>query len=285
MRVLMVDPLYYEIHWEDPEKNPWMKLKNQPLFLQKFFQWARLVELYEDRDVTDDFIPPVPGLSDMVFCANAGWIYHSTFVPSNFDPPERKPEAAHYLRWFAEHGFETRTLKPELSFEGQSDIIELPNTYLYFHGPRNSPDVPRELEVMFALDRPMITLRLAPQSGFYHGDLAFFYIRKTNKLLYCPEAFDAESAAIIQSLPCDVRAVPLNVAVQRSRDGKEYNFPLNAVDLGNTIIMPWNLAWDAIPSDLYRWLTEGNVRAVFHNFSEFAKSGAGIRCATFVIEK
>ena len=79
-----------------------------------------------------------------------------------------------------------------------------------------------------------------------------------------------------------MRAIPRGLAIQRKKNGN--NFLLNAIDLGTAIVLPWPWS-DTIPSDLRRWLTEGGIHIIYRDFSEFAKSGAGIRCATFVIEK
>lgn len=285
MRVLMCDPLYFKIEWENKEKNPHMRMNNQPRFSSKLRQWGGLIEIYRDHGVHDDFISSVPGLSDMVFAANAGWMYRGVFYASRMIK-ERIDETVHYAAWFSKRGLAFRyTENPNLVFEGQGDIITTRDAYLYCHGSRNSANVPQELERMIGeLDRPMLTLRLLPNTGFYHGDLALFYIRAANALLYCPYAFDAKSLAIIEKLDCDKYPVPKEFALPHP-DMRDRNFPLNAVAIGSTVVIPWSLPKALFPKALYTWLTDRGIAIVFHDFSEFGKSGAGVRCVTLILEE
>ncbi|MBI2039280.1 MAG: hypothetical protein HYT22_03310 [Candidatus Niyogibacteria bacterium] len=287
MRVLMCDPLYYEIGWEDKEKNPHMKKDVQPDFAGKLTQWAKLVALYWQAGVDVEFISSASGLGDMVFAANAGWVYNDTFFASHMAPDERKPETSHYAWFMRLKEFNVvYSVVFDLLFEGQSDIITTPEAYLYCHGARNSREVPKMLGQAAELDRPMLTLDLVG-TDFYHGDLALFFIRRTKKLLYCPHAFSAKSLGILESLDCDKRAVPPEFACPQTPRDLELNrnFPLNAVDLGSQIIVPWGLPKFCFPRGLYEWLSEDGVEVVFHDFSEFGKSGAGVKCATLVLEE
>ena len=284
MRVLMCDPLYFKVGWENKGKNPHMNLSDQPRFSSALRQWAELVEIYRNHGVLDEFVSSVPGRHDMVFAANAGWMHGGVFFASRLIP-ERKEETPYYAAWFLKRELAVRyTENPDLVFEGQGDIITTRDCYLYCHGSRNSVNIPQELAREASFDRPMHTLRLLPDTGFYHGDLAIFYIRQANALLYCPYAFDAKSLDIIEKLDCDRYPVSKEFALS-STQKRDRNFPLNAMDLGSSIVVPWSLPKALFPRAMRKWLTEHGVDIVFHDFSEFAKSGAGVRCATLVLEE
>lgn len=285
MRVLMCPPSYFKIAWENPELNQWMSVDEQPVLERALPQWDELRKLYAACGVVIEDIPPDENLPDMTFAANGGWVNGKNFLVSNFAPPERRGESAHYLRWALAHGYVTA--KVPVPFEGSGDIITTRDAYLYCHGPRNSPDAPREIErIVGPLDRPMLTLELVSGSGFYHGDLAIFYVRKTNKLLYCPYAFTAKSLSILESLDCDMRPIHLVHTVQKGPGGCR-NFPLNAMDLGSAVTIPWDVSNPShtFPDDIHAWLSAGGVEVHFLDFGEFGKSGAGLRCVTMVLEE
>lgn len=309
MRVLMCPPLYFKIAWENPQQNPWMKQSEQPRFARAFRQWAELVEWYRQAGITVHFIEAVPSLPDMVFAANAGWVESGMFVYGELAPPARKNEALHYKTWFENQWLTDAPcavdsvfrLPRDMHFEGQGDIVTTDAAHLYCYGGRNDVVVPEKIRGAINLDRPMLTLYLKPNSGFYHGDLALLYLRKTQKLLFCPDAFDAQSIRTIHSLGLNTRELPRELAIQDLGGGRR-NFPLNGVDIGSHAILPFvdtaeRLARLGLPpgpaatthqkqwDDTLRWLRDGGVTLKLHDFSEFGTSGAGHRCATLVLER
>jgi N-dimethylarginine dimethylaminohydrolase len=64
-------------------------------------------------------IEPKPGLPDMVFTANAGFVWKEKFIVSNFRHEVRRGETAYYQKWFALRGFEMLHLLAEEHFEGK----------------------------------------------------------------------------------------------------------------------------------------------------------------------
>ena len=63
-------------------------------------------------------MPPVAGLPDLVFTANAALIHGRQAILSRFRFPQRQGEEPHYERWLSEHGFQVRRLRGDGVFRG-----------------------------------------------------------------------------------------------------------------------------------------------------------------------
>ena len=102
-KILMCRPDYFTV---DYVINPWMAGHESTLDVDLAkTQWRAL------RDTVAEFaeiaeIEPQPGLPDLVFTANAGAVYGNKAVASHFMPNERRPEEAHYKKWFRDNGFD-----------------------------------------------------------------------------------------------------------------------------------------------------------------------------------
>ena len=104
MRVLMCPPSYYGIEYEI---NPWMRCSRPSNYRLAREQWQTLYELLRDRlHVEVSLIEPGPGLPDMVFTANAGFVWEKKFIVGNFRHDVRRGEAAYFENWFASRNYE-----------------------------------------------------------------------------------------------------------------------------------------------------------------------------------
>jgi N-dimethylarginine dimethylaminohydrolase len=121
MRMLMCRPAFYGIEYEI---NPWMNRSRRSKYLLAQEQWRVLHRLLQDRLHVDvSLIEPKPGLPDMAFTANAGFVWKNKFIVSNFRHEVRRGEAAHCQKWFAVRGFEIFHLPAEDHFEGEGDLL------------------------------------------------------------------------------------------------------------------------------------------------------------------
>lgn len=92
-------------------------------------------------------IEPAADLPDQVFAANCGLVRGRSVYLSSYAHPERRPERAHYERWFREHGFRVAGFEggeganAGLAFEGTGDALFAGTTLIGGHGFRTSPNV------------------------------------------------------------------------------------------------------------------------------------------------
>ena len=100
--LLMCPPDYYSIRYEI---NPWMSIRRKSKQKIAKKQWEDLYNLLDRKiGVSIKLIEPQKDFPDMVFTANAGLVYNSIFIRSNFRFKERKGEAKYFERWFKKNG-------------------------------------------------------------------------------------------------------------------------------------------------------------------------------------
>ena len=122
MKLLMCSPLHYGIEYEI---NPWMSRRRQSTPEQARIQWQGLHQLLEGQLAVDvRVIEPQQGLPDMVFTANAGFVYQNKFIVSNFRHDVRRGEAPFFAEWFRQQGFEIIHLPEDRFFEGEGDLLK-----------------------------------------------------------------------------------------------------------------------------------------------------------------
>ena len=119
-RILMCPPDFYGIHYEI---NPWMSRQRQSNAAIAREQWDGLRTLLVKAGAEIAILPPVEGLPDMVFTANAALIYRRMAVMARFRHPERQGEGSYDEAWLAADGFEIRHVKADVHFEGAGDAL------------------------------------------------------------------------------------------------------------------------------------------------------------------
>lgn len=261
-KILMCRPDYFTV---DYVINPWMAGHESTLDVDLAkTQWRAL------RDTIAEFaeiaeIEPQPGLPDLVFTANAGAVYGNKAVASHFMPHERRPEEAHYKKWFRDNGFDLLDLDEKIGFEGAGDcLFDRGGPWLWTgYGYRTEIEAHAEIQKFFDVD--MVSIKLT-DSRFYHIDTCFCPLAG-GFLMYHPPAFDFDSRIAIES-----RIPPHKRIVVDTMDAG--NFACNAINLGDTVIL--NTASDPLKARLM--LAGFKVREV--GLSEFLKAGGSAKCLT-----
>src|SRR3990172_10394646 len=101
--LLMCPPDYYSIKYEI---NPWMNIKRNPRNKLARKQWEDLYNILDKKiGVEIKIIEPQKEQPDMVFTANAGFVFNNTFIRSNFRFKERKGEEKYFEKWFKKNGY------------------------------------------------------------------------------------------------------------------------------------------------------------------------------------
>jgi len=261
-KILMCPPDHFTV---DYVINPWMAGHESSLDIDLArTQWQAL------RDTIGQYseiveIEPQPGLPDLVFTANAGAVCGDKAIASHFMPHERRPEEAHYKKWFSDNGFELLDLDEKIGFEGAGDcLFDRAGPWLWTgYGYRTEIEAHAEIQKFFDVD--LVSIKLT-DSRFYHIDTCFCPLTG-GFLMYHPPAFDFDSRIAIES-----RVPPHKRIIVDTMDAG--NFACNAVNVGDTVIL--NKASDPLKARLM--LAGFKVREV--GLSEFLKAGGSAKCLT-----
>ncbi|MCG5211984.1 dimethylargininase [Streptosporangium sp. KLBMP 9127] len=257
---LMCRPDYFAVKYAI---NPWMDPEAGADRDLAVSQWERLKAAYEELGHTVSLIDPVDGLPDMVFAANGALVVDGNVYGARFTHPERAPEGAAYLRWFAEHGFH-RVVEAAFTNEGEGDFLTLDDLVLAGTGFRTDPAAHREAQEF--LGRPVITLQLV-DPRYYHLDTALFPLDGRN-IAYLPEAFSTGSREVLRRLFPD--------AVIASPGDAEF-LGLNAVSDGKNVII------NSEAADLQLDVKRRGFNVIPVEMSELRKAGGGPKCCTLEI--
>lgn len=260
-RVLMCPPDYYGIEYEI---NPWMSKSRQPNKVMAQAQWRELRNELKKAGLLVVVMPPVSGLPDMVFTANAGLMYQDeTIVLSNFRHRERRGETKHFGKFFIWQGYVADLLPPGMFFEGEGDALFCDDMLVCGYGMRSDERGVRFVAKLVDID-PILLKLVDPY--FYHLDTCFSYIKKDLLLCYLP-AFSRASRKKIETIG---EVIPVS-----KYDAK--NFVCNAVPVGNKLIT------SPMSSTLRAKLGNYGIGPIEINMSEFIKAGGAAKCLTLFL--
>lgn len=266
-RILMCPPDFFEVSYVI---NPWMENQvSQASAEVAHAQWRRLHDILAEHAHIDQ-LPPVEGLPDMVFTANAGVVLENVFVPSRFRHAERQGEEPRFIEWFADHGYEIRQLDPSIAFEGAGDALLDRSQPLLWMGYGHRSDEAAVPAMAELLDIETVPLRLT-DPRFYHLDTCFCPL-ENGHLMYVPSAFDAVSRERIRA-----RAKPGTLIEVGSEDAGR--FAGNAVSVGGVVVL------NAASESLRDSIEAAGLRVVTTPMDEFLKSGGAAKCLTLRLDE
>jgi N-dimethylarginine dimethylaminohydrolase len=250
--------------------NPWMEGNmHDTASCVAMRQWSALHAIVSQfTDVA--LLPPVPGLPDLVFTANAAVLRGRTAILSSFLHPERQAEEPSFRTWLAQDGFEVHELPRTVPFEGAGDaLFDRALPLLWFgHGVRSRSDARPYLEQLLGTE--VQPLELA-RSHFYHLDTCFCPLER-GFLLYYPAAFQGNSLQAIESIvPPDQR-----LAVS-SKDA--FDFACNAINIGPHVIL------NRASNELCDWLGERGFSVHQTPTTEFLKAGGSAKCLSLSLNE
>jgi N-dimethylarginine dimethylaminohydrolase len=258
----MCPPDYYGIEYEI---NPWMDRRQPCDHELAVKQWQHLRRLLEQAGATVCCLPPVAGLPDLVFTANAALIHGRTAILSRFRFPQRQGEEEHYGRWLAEHGFQVRRLDGPAFFEGAGDALFCGDTL--FAGYRIRSDAAALREIGELLGCRVIALELV-DPRYYHLDTCFCPLAAGTAIYYPPALDDYGRKALAESIP---RLIAVS-------DAEAWHFACNAVVVGRTVITN-----TGCPELQGRLAAEGfAVRET--PLDEFVRAGGSAKCLTLRLD-
>jgi N-dimethylarginine dimethylaminohydrolase len=262
MHVLMCPPVYYGIEYEI---NPWMKCSHPSNYPLAEEQWRTLYQLLHDRlGVEVSLIEPCPGLPDMVFTANAGFVWKNKFIASNFRYDVRRGEVAHFEEWFRSRNYEIVNLPQENYFEGEGDLLMCADIVFAGCPIRSSLIAHRIISEM--IQRQVRSLRLR-SDWFYHLDTCFCPLTDTEAVYY-PAAFDADALKTLGD--CIGTLIPVT-------EEEAHRFACNAIVIEKKVVI--NQGCPKIRRRL-----ESLGFSVFEiPLAEFIKAGGSAKCLVLKI--
>jgi N-dimethylarginine dimethylaminohydrolase len=254
---LMCPPEHFAVRYAI---NPWMDPDRPVDVSLAMRQWQRLGEVFAELGHTVRTITAEPGLPDMVFAANGATVIGGKVLGARFKYPQRQPEAAAYLKWFAEHGYREIRESHVLN-EGEGDIVFAGRAILAGYGFRSDEAVRDELTALFGM--PVISLRLT-DPRFYHLDTAIVVL-DADTAAYYPAAFDDSGRAALAS------HFPELIEV---KDEDAEVLGLNAISDGRNVVLPQQA------TGMAGQLAAAGFNVVGVDMSELLKAGGGPKCCT-----
>ena len=248
--------------------NPWMEPRNPTDTAKAVTQWQTLYDTYVALGHDVALIDPAPGLPDMVYTANGGFVIDGTALGARFRVDERRGEERPFMDWFARNGFDV--VEPVEVQEGEGDFLLVGEVILAGTGFRSTGESHREVAEVFG--REVVSLRLV-DPRFYHLDTAISVldpvqgpggVEKTN-IAYLPSAFDEPSRRILEERYPDAILVD---------DADGAVFGLNSASDGyNVFLSPRATGFEA-------QLRARGYNPVLIDLSELLLGGGGIKCCT-----
>lgn len=261
-RILMCPPDHYGIEYEI---NPWMNRSLGAVRAVAFQQWTKLRDTLVSLGVTVETLEPQPGLPDLVFTANAGLMYHTTFLSSRFKHEVRAKESPVFDAWFAAHGFTVEHLPEHTYHEGAGDALFCGD--ILFAGYRTRSDANAHNWVAEKLGVRCLPLELVNQR-FYHLDTCFCPLAP-GEAIYFPDAFDAYGRRVLET------HVPKLIPVA---EDEAHRFGCNAVVVGQTVVH------NSRCPQLGESLRANGYQSMEVELDEFLKAGGSAKCLTLRLD-
>lgn len=253
-RYLMCRPSYFDVTYDI---NPWMTdQKGQVDKIRAITEWYALYDEICHSNAEVSVMDGIKGLPDLVFTANAGFIQDRIAVLSKFTSKERRPEEAHYQKWFEDNGY--TVIQPKHKYEGEGDhLVDDNSRHWIGSGFRTNKRVAKELGTI--LNTKINVLELV-DPRWYHLDTCFCPLN--NSLMWYPGAFSEKSQQLI-------------------RDSFKYNIPVtesdallfccNCLRIGDKLFMPRG-------SVVVTQLRALNYNVMEFDLGEFLKAGGSAKC-------
>lgn len=259
--ILMCPPDFYGIEYEI---NPWMDRNVPSDDVRSRQQWQALHDLLVSLKVDVRLIPPVKGLPDLVFTANAGLVWHDKVFLAAFRHAARQGETPVNDQWFRAAGFQTITLPANLNFEGAGDALFCGDTLYAGYLVRSDASAMQWLGHQMGCR--VIPLQLV-DTHYYHLDTCFCPLDQQTAIYY-PAAFDEYANRALMHIP---RLIPVHAE-------EAVRFACNAVVVGRHVVM--NTGCPKLEADLT------NLGFTPHStpLDEFLKSGGSAKCLTLRLD-
>ncbi|OIN79418.1 dimethylargininase [Mycobacterium malmoense] len=258
-RYAMTPPAFFAVEYAI---NPWMDVTTPVDVHVAQAQWDSLYRTYLRLGHHVDVIEPVPGLPDMVYTANAGFLAHDIAIVARFRFAERAGESRAYAEWMSSLGY--RPVTTRHVNEGQGDLLMVGEMVLAGYGFRT--DLRAHDEISVTLGVPLVSLELV-DPRFYHLDTALAVL-DDHTIAFYPPAFSPAARD-------QLRALFPDAIVVGSADA--FVLGLNVVSDGLHVVLP------AAATGFAAQLREAGFQPVGVDLSELLKGGGSVKCCTLEV--
>ncbi|CAM4403181.1 dimethylargininase [Mycobacterium senriense] len=258
-RYAMTPPAFFAVEYAI---NPWMNTTTPVDVGLAQAQWESLRETYLRLGHHVEVIEPVPGLPDMVYAANGGFVTRDVAIVARFRFAERAGESRAYAQWMSSLGY--RPVCTRHVNEGQGDLLKVGDIVLAGWGFRT--DRRAHAEISRALRAPVISLQLV-DPRFYHLDTALAVL-DDHTIAFYPPAFSAEAQEQLGALFPD--AIIADTA-------DAYVLGLNVVSDGLHVVMP------SAATGFGAQLRRADFEPIGVDLSELLKGGGSVKCCTLEV--
>ena len=275
-RFLMCRPEHFAVSYAI---NPWMDPKSwarndNTLAAASRKEWDRLHRAMRESGAQIELVPPVPGLPDLVFTANAAVVLNGKALVARFRHPERQAEEPHYeaaFRSLKERELLHNVCKlPEnVVLEGAGDCVWDPTRKLFWmgYGQRSDLGARPIVEREFGVD--VVALELA-DARFYHMDTALRPL-PGGEVIYYPGAFTAKGREEIR------RRVPVDQRIEIKFDDAR-RLAANAVSIDDAVML------SGCSSALRANIERRGYRVIATPLNAFRRSGGSAFCLTLRLD-
>lgn len=258
-RYAMTPPAHFAVEYAI---NPWMDLSTPVDVGRAQAQWRHLIDTYRGLGHRVDLVEPVPGLPDMVYAANGGFVAGDVAIVARFRYPQRAGEARAYATWMASQGYRPKCTRHVN--EGQGDLLKVGDMVLAGWGFRTHRRA--HPEIAAALGMPVVSLELV-DPRFYHLDTALAVLDDSTVAFY-PPAFSAAAQRRVRELFPDAIVVG-------SADA--FVLGLNVVSDGLNVVLP------SAATGFAAQLRAAGFAPVGVDLSELLKGGGSVKCCTLEV--
>ncbi|MCA9230872.1 MAG: amidinotransferase [Planctomycetales bacterium] len=260
--ILMCPPDHYGIEYEI---NPWMSTARQADHATAVEQWLLLRQVLVDCGAKISEVPPVAGLPDLVFTANAAIIYRQQAVLARFKHEQRQGEEPYFRQALESQGFSVSEAPGDFSLEGAGDALFCGETL--FAGYRLRSDALGHQQIGAMLGVRVLPLELV-DPYYYHLDTCFCPLAP-DAAIYFPPAFDDYGQRVLAEHVSKLIPVEENEA---------RCFACNAVVVGRTVVT------NSGCPQLHQQLRQAGYSPQETPLSEFVKAGGSAKCLTLRLD-
>jgi N-dimethylarginine dimethylaminohydrolase len=275
-RFLMCHPEHFAVTYTI---NPWMDPKSwsrddHALTAASRKEWDALHRAMLDQGAQIELVPPVPGLPDLVFTANAAVVLNGKALLARFRHPERQAEEPHFEAAFrmlrdGGHIEAVSKLPDRVVLEGAGDCVWDQTRNIFWMGFGQRSDTAAQYAVMREFGVDVAALELA-DSRFYHMDTALRPL-PGGEVVYYPNAFTAAGRAEIH------RRVDAEKRIELKFDDAR-RLAANSVSIGHAVILSGS------SNRLRANLKERGYRVITAPLNSFLRSGGSAFCLTLRLD-
>jgi arginine dihydrolase len=258
-RYAMTPPAFFAVEYAI---NPWMDVTAPVDVRVAQEQWQDLYQTYLRLGHRVDLIDPVPGLPDMVYAANGGFISDDVAIVARFRFAQRAGESRAYAEWMSSMGY--RPVTTRHVNEGQGDLLKVGEMVLAGYGFRT--DRRAHDEISAALGMQVVSLELV-DPRFYHLDTALAVL-DDHTIAFYPPAFSVTAQE-------QLRALFPDAITAGSADA--FVLGLNVVSDGLHVVLP------SAATGFATQLREAGFEPVGVDLSELLKGGGSVKCCTLEV--